>query len=83
MNNGQPVIDMPKAWVTGSNSGPLGGGGAKKPLTVTFEPAGCGRVLYSTYHTTEGAHLGLFPQERILLYLIMEIGVCSDNPVIF
>ena len=79
--NRQPVIDTPKAWVTGSNSGPFGGG-ARHPLTVTFEPAGCGRVLYSTYHTTETAHAGLYPQERILLYLIMEIGVCSDNPVI-
>jgi hypothetical protein len=80
--NGQPVIDTPKAWVTGSNPTPFGGGGMRHPLTVTFEPAGCGRVLFSTYHTTESAHAGLFPQERVLLYLIMEIGVCSDNPVI-
>lgn len=81
--NGQPVMDTPKAWVTGSNPGPFGGGGTRHPLTVTFEPAGCGRVMYSTYHTTEGGgHKGLYPQERILLYLIMEIGVCSDNPVI-
>ena len=79
--NGQPVMDTPKAWVTGTNSGPFGGG-TRHPLTVTFEPAGCGRVMYSTYHTTEGGHRGLYPQERILLYLIMEIGVCSDNPVI-
>lgn len=81
MNNGQPVMDMPKTWVTGSNGGPLGGG-TRHALTVTFEPAGCGRVVYSTYHTTESTHAGLYPQERILLYLIMEIGVCSDNPVI-
>lgn len=80
--SGMPVMDSPKAWVTGSNAGPFGGGGTRHPLTVTFEPAGCGRVMYSTYHTTEGGHLGLYPQERILLYLIMEIGVCSDNPVI-
>jgi hypothetical protein len=80
-NNGQPIIDTPKAWVSGSNPGPFGGG-SRHPLTVTFEPAGCGRVLFSTYHTTETAHRGLFPQERILLYLIMEIGVCSDKVVI-
>jgi hypothetical protein len=80
---GMPVIDTPKAWVNGSNPLPIGGGGATKhPLTVTFEPAGCGRVLYSTYHTTDSQHTGLFPQERILLYLMMEIGVCSDNPVV-
>ena len=77
VENGTPVIDTPKAWVTGS-----GGGSGRHALTVTFEPAGCGRVMFSTYHTTPGAHLGLYPQERILLYLLMEIGVCSDNPVI-
>ncbi len=54
----------------------------KKPLTVTFEPAGCGRVLYSTYHTTHNTHSGLMRQERILLYLIMEIGVCNGDPII-
>ena len=80
--NGQPVMDMPKTWVTGSNGGGLGGGGSRHALTVSFEPAGCGRVLFSTYHTTESTHAGLYPQERILLYLIMEIGTCSDNPVI-
>ena len=78
--NGMPVVDTPKAWVRGSNTEPIGGGGGKRPLTVTFQPAGCGRVLYSTYHTTEGEHLGLHTQERILLYLMMEIGVCIDNP---
>lgn len=54
----------------------------KKPLTVTFEPAGCGRVLFSTYHTTPDSHVGLVPQERILLYLIMEIGVCKQGPIL-
>lgn len=80
--NNQPVFDMPHVYVTGSNPQPFGGGGQRHPLTVTFEPAGCGRVLYSTYHTSQFGHPGLYPQERILLYLIMEIGVCSDNPVI-
>ncbi len=75
---GQPVIDQPKSWVVGS--GPDSNGPA--PLTVTFEPTGCGRVMYSTYHTTNGHHPGLYMQERILLYLIMEIDVCSNVPVI-
>ena len=51
-------------------------------MTVTFEPTGCGRVMYSTYHTTAGRHAGLYPQERILLYLIMEIALCSDHPIV-
>ena len=28
-------------------------------------------------------HQGLMPQERILLFLIMEISACTENPVIF
>lgn len=75
---GLPLIDSPKAYVIGGH----GSETPKLPLTVTFEPAGCGRVLYSTYHTTDNAHAGLVPQERILLYLIMEIGVCVETPIL-
>ena len=77
-DEGLPVYDDPVAWVIGS----VNGSGGKKPLTVTFEPAGCGRVLYSTYHTTGTAHPGLVPQERVLLYLIMQIGVCKTGPIL-
>jgi hypothetical protein len=52
------------------------------PLTITF-PYEAGKVLFSTYHTVgdDGGlpgHEGIFPQEWVLVYLIMEIGVCSD-----
>lgn len=77
-DEGLPIYDSPKAWVIGGNGSSL----PKKPLTVTYEPAGCGRVLYSTYHTTDDTHVGLVPQERVLLYLIMEIGVCKSGPII-
>jgi hypothetical protein len=51
------------------------------PLTITF-PYGAGKVLFSTYHTEGGGgHPGLLPQEYVLLYLIMEIGVCQP-PII-
>lgn len=78
---GQPVYDDPKAWVTGSdNSGHNG------PLAVTFEPAGCGKVLFSTFQTSGASaadmHAGLTPQERVLLFLIMEISACTQNPII-
>jgi hypothetical protein len=76
--NGSPVEDTPRTWIIGDDGFP----GGKKPLTVTFEPTGCGRVLYSTYHTTENTHVGLVPQERALLYLIMEIGLCKEGPII-
>ena len=39
--NGSPVIDDPVTWVQGS------AGGGVKPLTVSYEPTGCGGVLYS------------------------------------
>ncbi len=76
-DEGLPVMDVPKAFVIGSN-----GVDGKLPLTVTHEPIGCGRVLFSTYHTTDITHVGLVPQERVLVYLIMEIGVCTDDPII-
>jgi hypothetical protein len=75
---GVPIVDTPTVWVIGGQDlRPT----PKRPLTVSYEPAGCGRVVYSTYHTTGGAHIGLVPQERVLLYLIMEIGTCR-NPKI-
>ncbi|MBI4510704.1 MAG: hypothetical protein HY698_13805 [Deltaproteobacteria bacterium] len=74
-----PVRSQGQHWVVGDWSK---GDSVRHPLTVTFEPGGCGRVLFSTYHTTEDAHAGLVPQERVLLYLIMEIGVCKSGPII-
>ena len=76
---GQPVVDSPKVYVTGT-APPWDS--EVKPLTVTYEPAGCGRVMYSTFHTTSSAHVGLLPQERILVYLLLELGVCKDDVVV-
>jgi len=53
--------------------------GDVRPMTVTAR-YGCGRLLFSTYHTTELSHPGLIPQELILLYIILEIGACHDKP---
>lgn len=72
-----PIYDEPRPWIAASD-----GVGPPKPLTVTFEPAGCGRVLFSTYHTTDATHVGLVPQERVLLYLLMEIGACTAGLVV-
>ena len=76
---GLPVFEEAHVWVKGDWSA---GEGPIHPLTVTFEPIGCGRVLYSTYHTAESEHVGLVPQERVLLYLLMEIGECKAGPVV-
>jgi hypothetical protein len=50
-----------------------------RPMTVSGG-YGCGRMMFSTYHTTESTHLGLTPQELVLLYIILEIGVCHGEP---
>jgi hypothetical protein len=43
-------------------------------------------VLYSTFQTSGASasesHAGLMPQERVLLFLIMEITACTENPIL-
>jgi hypothetical protein len=56
-----------------------------RPLTVTFD-LGCGRVLYTSYHTDSsifgGSGTALTAQELILAYLVLEIGKCIEDPVL-
>ncbi|HEY4177009.1 MAG TPA: hypothetical protein VGM90_09270 [Kofleriaceae bacterium] len=75
---GMPLYDTPKVWLTGSRPGTSGG---PKPIAVTYQPTGCGKVLYTPFQTATATHNGLYPQERVLLYLILEIGSCSDVSV--
>ena len=63
----------PRVWVSGAK-----GGGAKHPATVSFEQ-GCGRVLFSSYHTEPSSN-DLTPQERALLGVLLEASVCNDSP---
>ena len=53
-------------------------GNVARPMTISAQ-YGCGRMMFSTYHTDESIHPGLTPQELILLYIILEIGVCHDE----
>ena len=57
-----------------------------RPATVSFQ-WGCGRALFSTYHTETGGGGGLFgggvvddsellPQEKALLYTVLEVVLC-------
>lgn len=78
--SGQPVVDTPRAYVAGTTPG--WGDGGERPLMATYEPAGCGRVMYSTFHTTPDSHVGLLPQERVMVYLLLEIGACKEGPVV-
>lgn len=75
---GLPVYDTPKVWMTGSREGTPGA--AARPLAVTYQPTGCGKVLYTPFQTTTRSHPGLTAKERILLYLVLEIGTCAPDP---
>ncbi len=68
-----------KVWIEGWGSETWGvpPPEGQHPLTVTGE-YGCGRVLFTAYHTVEGGgYVGLTPQELVLMYLILEIGICQ------
>lgn len=77
-DEGNDVNVGPYTWVSGpctSCSDPA----TSRPMAITGE-WGCGRMMYSTFETSSVAHLGLNPQELVLLYMILEIGVCHDEP---
>lgn len=50
-----------------------------RPMAITGQ-YGCGRMMYSTFENSSTNHPGLSPQELVLLYMILEIGVCFDKP---
>lgn len=70
--DGKPATITPKVWVQSKLTG--------SPATVSFE-SGCGRVLYSTYHTEAGKAEAI-PQQMALLYVLLEVGVCVAPPVV-
>lgn len=77
---GEPVEIIPKQYILGET--PSHG---TKPLNIKFN-YGCGKVFYTTYHTI-GALTGtprpdLLPQEKILLYMILDISICSTDVVV-
>jgi len=63
---GKPITMTPKVWMTSVGTG---------PSTVSFESQ-CGRVLFSTYHAEGGEESALLAQEKALLYILLEVGVC-------
>ena len=67
--DGKPVTITPKVWMTSDT------GSGKLPATVSFEDK-CGRVLFSTYHCEGDSASGLLAQEKALLYVLLEVGVC-------
>ncbi len=65
-------IVKPFTWVrdNGAYSG--------SPLMVTYN-YDLGKVFYSVYETSSGSAV-LTPQEYVLLYVILEVGVCGNLP---
>lgn len=68
--NGNPTTITPKVWMTSKINGTT-----ELPATVSFEQK-CGRVLFSTYHCEGDDGSQLLAQEKALLYILLEVGVC-------
>jgi hypothetical protein len=71
---------IPKVWVW-DNSPNAGWNcqGGKCPMTVTYN-FGCGKVFFSAYQVVESSSsVQIRPQEYVLLYLILEVGVCEGE----
>ncbi|HVH99824.1 MAG TPA: hypothetical protein VM869_13975 [Enhygromyxa sp.] len=69
-----------KVWIEGPGSSTWGVPPVDEqhPLTITGE-YGCGKIMFTAYHTAEnGKYIGLTPQELVLMYLILDIGVCQE-----
>jgi hypothetical protein len=70
--NGATVTITPKLWASTMTNG------SPRKSTVSFQ-AGCGRVLYSTYHaegSDNGGTAGLLAQEKALFHVLLEVSEC-------
>jgi len=68
--DGVSATFKPTVWVSGEV--PKQG---TRPATISYQ-YGCGRALFSTYHTEGEGGLSLMAQERALLYTLLEVAVC-------
>jgi hypothetical protein len=70
----------PFTWGTANDPWPewvCGSGGC--PITVTYN-FGCGKIFFSAFQVVESSSsVEIRPQEFILLYLILEVGVCEGE----
>ncbi|MCK9460512.1 MAG: carboxypeptidase-like regulatory domain-containing protein [Proteobacteria bacterium] len=62
----------PKQWIVDNGSYP------GSPLIVTYN-WDCGKVFYSVYETSHDSGTAISPQEYVLLYVILEVGVCEGE----
>jgi hypothetical protein len=78
-DEGNDVNVGPYTWVTGPCTSCTADPFTYRPMAISGG-WGCGRMMYSTFENSSVAHNGLNPQELVLLYMILEIGVCHDKP---
>lgn len=75
---GNPVNVGHKAWLEGPGDGSDIPVNPNHPLTITGQ-YGCGKIQFTSYHAAEFFnYVGLSPQELVLIYTILEIGVCQE-----
>lgn len=74
---GQDVDVGHHTWVKGP-CGSCSDPQTNRPMAITGQ-YGCGRMMYSTFENSSDNHPGLSPQELVLLYMILEIGVCFEE----
>jgi hypothetical protein len=77
--NGEVYLP-PKVWMYNADGTSFDN---RPPATVSW-PYYCGKVLYTVYHTHSGSSTpyALLLQEKIMMYLIMEIQTCSTGPIV-
>ena len=77
-DEGEDVNVGHHSWVEGP-CGSCSDPNVQRPMAISGQ-YGCGRMMYSTFENSSTAHPGLNPQELVLLYMILEIGVCFGEP---
>lgn len=78
----QVTVDGEVEWFTGMMGVTMPAG--RRPLTIRADvPGGCGRVLFSSYEVdnrTASPTAPLTAQERVLEYMVFELGGCLVTP---
>ncbi|MBL8680992.1 MAG: hypothetical protein JNK05_17555 [Myxococcales bacterium] len=78
------VVDAEVEWFSSVPNMPMPAG--RRPLTISAdvtEGGGCGRIVFSSYEVdnrTASPTAPLTPQERVLEYMIFELGGCLQTP---
>ncbi len=71
-----------RIWLEGTGSNSDIPNGTLHPLAITAQ-FGCGKLQFTSFQAAEFFdYVGLSPQELVLMYTILEIGVCQvDIPL--